>query len=359
MNTIYEISNQERLTNLMTKEEAYVKDFLDNTMIKGVVYPEPHLNSIDIKFENKGHVYYASNFYFPLKEDLTDINNWHILESKIVHGVTETYNAFTCDCGQKVSFKNQPDLIDFCQKLSHPNFITLLLSSLLMNDEGMKRMKNHIQRNRRIKEFQSSYFYLDKLENHQLWSVKEEFKRGIEVRHIEKEEGSFISIYFNLEHQPMNFVLKNVKYELLGAENEGTPFISSSESKVYHEKGSDDMSFCVHCLKDYVDENEEGTNCSVLTNLDIMGWISEVIALNDLGRKAVDFVINANVGDILKYEDILINDESEMKTKTYSIEEMLSAMKNVENTIASNGKVKRNDPCPCGSGEKYKKCCLN
>ncbi|MFM9942071.1 MAG: SEC-C metal-binding domain-containing protein [Hyphomicrobiaceae bacterium] len=23
------------------------------------------------------------------------------------------------------------------------------------------------------------------------------------------------------------------------------------------------------------------------------------------------------------------------------------------------GKTGRNDPCPCGSGQKYKKCCLN
>jgi hypothetical protein len=30
-------------------------------------------------------------------------------------------------------------------------------------------------------------------------------------------------------------------------------------------------------------------------------------------------------------------------------------------TIASNGtpKIRRNDPCPCGSGKKYKKCCMN
>ena len=27
--------------------------------------------------------------------------------------------------------------------------------------------------------------------------------------------------------------------------------------------------------------------------------------------------------------------------------------------INSGPKVKRNDPCPCGSGVKYKKCCLN
>ena len=28
-------------------------------------------------------------------------------------------------------------------------------------------------------------------------------------------------------------------------------------------------------------------------------------------------------------------------------------------TILPNTKVGRNDPCPCGSGKKYKKCCLN
>ncbi|MDD5604257.1 MAG: SEC-C metal-binding domain-containing protein, partial [Eubacteriales bacterium] len=26
-------------------------------------------------------------------------------------------------------------------------------------------------------------------------------------------------------------------------------------------------------------------------------------------------------------------------------------------TLVKNAKVGRNDPCPCGSGKKYKKCC--
>jgi hypothetical protein len=29
-----------------------------------------------------------------------------------------------------------------------------------------------------------------------------------------------------------------------------------------------------------------------------------------------------------------------------------------EATPAANKKVSRNDPCPCGSGKKFKKCCL-
>jgi len=27
--------------------------------------------------------------------------------------------------------------------------------------------------------------------------------------------------------------------------------------------------------------------------------------------------------------------------------------------IMSGNKIGRNDPCPCGSGKKFKKCCLN
>ena len=30
---------------------------------------------------------------------------------------------------------------------------------------------------------------------------------------------------------------------------------------------------------------------------------------------------------------------------------------NVQATIKTETKVKRNDPCPCGSNKKYKKCC--
>ena len=30
-----------------------------------------------------------------------------------------------------------------------------------------------------------------------------------------------------------------------------------------------------------------------------------------------------------------------------------------EVTVHTGPKVGRNDPCPCGSGKKYKKCCLN
>ena len=31
---------------------------------------------------------------------------------------------------------------------------------------------------------------------------------------------------------------------------------------------------------------------------------------------------------------------------------------NKTKTIVKDKKTNRNDPCPCGSGKKYKKCCL-
>ena len=39
-----------------------------------------------------------------------------------------------------------------------------------------------------------------------------------------------------------------------------------------------------------------------------------------------------------------------------SEEQLLAKTPKVE-PIKSDGRVKRNDPCPCGSGKKYKKCC--
>ena len=44
------------------------------------------------------------------------------------------------------------------------------------------------------------------------------------------------------------------------------------------------------------------------------------------------------------FEDI--QDEEDLLAKTVKVE-----------PIKADGKPKRNDPCPCGSGKKYKKCC--
>ncbi len=54
------------------------------------------------------------------------------------------------------------------------------------------------------------------------------------------------------------------------------------------------------------------------------------------------------------------NSESEVSEKSKKdFEKMLRAMKRESHQPAVMKKIGRNDPCPCGSGKKYKFCCLN
>jgi uncharacterized protein YecA (UPF0149 family) len=62
-----------------------------------------------------------------------------------------------------------------------------------------------------------------------------------------------------------------------------------------------------------------------------------------------------------------INDTSEIagwacfrpsETKSREISKPESELIGKPAPLSSSIKVGRNDPCPCGSGKKYKKCCL-
>jgi uncharacterized protein YecA (UPF0149 family) len=68
----------------------------------------------------------------------------------------------------------------------------------------------------------------------------------------------------------------------------------------------------------------------------------EKLYFNMLDAKA-DWLYN-----LPEWEDILSEDKRKSITKEFRISK----------TAVSN-KVGRNDPCPCGSGKKYKKCCGN
>lgn len=50
-----------------------------------------------------------------------------------------------------------------------------------------------------------------------------------------------------------------------------------------------------------------------------------------------------------EWDDILTKEERLEIKKAYAEEHM----------VRNENKIGRNDPCPCGSGKKYKKCCLN
>ena len=48
-----------------------------------------------------------------------------------------------------------------------------------------------------------------------------------------------------------------------------------------------------------------------------------------------------------------LRDEDDVEKATNEVEELIVK----KPVVNSTKKVGRNDPCPCGSGKKYKKCC--
>lgn len=75
---------------------------------------------------------------------------------------------------------------------------------------------------------------------------------------------------------------------------------------------------------------------------------------------------NANVGTIMdginnQNENIDMNksmEEAMPKLDEQTMQRLL-AYQNRKPSIRENKKIGRNDPCPCGSGKKFKNCCMN
>jgi preprotein translocase subunit SecA len=53
----------------------------------------------------------------------------------------------------------------------------------------------------------------------------------------------------------------------------------------------------------------------------------------------------------------LVQKQEQIPVKTNDQEDKRPGKTGGQKTITKNKKVGRNDPCPCGSGKKYKKCC--
>ncbi len=56
-------------------------------------------------------------------------------------------------------------------------------------------------------------------------------------------------------------------------------------------------------------------------------------------------------------EEVVVAEEPKTKVEEFKEEVKIEKVE-LKPTIDSSIKVGRNDPCPCGSGKKYKKCCL-
>jgi uncharacterized protein YchJ len=127
-----------------------------------------------------------------------------------------------------------------------------------------------------------------------------------------------------------------------------------------------DMKYIIydqHCLKPNcsctetylnifsVDESDEKELCVFLINYKKKKWKEEESFFSDMNLNTIKTAVEQQAPDIyerlknrhLKLKAIYANNRKQHYTPKQEI---------------SLPKVGRNDPCPCGSGKKYKKCCL-
>lgn len=79
--------------------------------------------------------------------------------------------------------------------------------------------------------------------------------------------------------------------------------------------------------------------------------------------KFSDSILN-NIRNVQEIKDNLLDYTTQMNDKESNklleeLQERIDVMKEtrVEQVVRNGHKIHRNDPCHCGSGKKYKKCC--
>lgn len=126
-------------------------------------------------------------------------------------------------------------------------------------------------------------------------------------------------------------------------------------AKILTEKPAEDT------VKGYADHF--GVDLMTMTGF-LDGINDSLVKKNDLDTIEEDTVVNLNYDDELLYKnmveakaDWLYNLEQWEPLLTEERRKELYKEQKSSKTVVKGDKVGRNDPCPCGSGKKYKKCC--
>lgn len=96
----------------------------------------------------------------------------------------------------------------------------------------------------------------------------------------------------------------------------------------------------------------DGINTSLETELDLSSLESDSVLASEINWEKLYFnMLDAKAEwlyNIESWAGILSDDRRREIKKEY----------NVSKTVVKGEKIGRNDPCHCGSGKKYKKCCM-
>ncbi len=95
----------------------------------------------------------------------------------------------------------------------------------------------------------------------------------------------------------------------------------------------------------------DGINTSLKSEIDVEALTEESEISIDIDYEKLLFNMHAAKADWLyeleEWEDIFDEEKRKAIRKSYM----------QSKTVVKGEKIGRNDPCPCGSGKKYKKCC--
>ena len=92
------------------------------------------------------------------------------------------------------------------------------------------------------------------------------------------------------------------------------------------------------------------------------GQVDPIISYKKEGFDMFDAMIESIREDTVKLMftiQLRTNQEPKREQVAKPAQEGFGSDGTIQNKPRSVKKVGRNDPCPCGSGKKYKKCCLN
>jgi hypothetical protein len=96
----------------------------------------------------------------------------------------------------------------------------------------------------------------------------------------------------------------------------------------------------------------DGINTSLETEIDLASLESDSVLNSEINWEKLYFnMLDAKAEWLYNIEewDGILNEERRKEIKKEY---------NLTKTVVKGEKIGRNDPCPCGSGKKYKKCCM-
>jgi len=164
-------------------------------------------------------------------------------------------------------------------------------------------------------------------------SLFEQWEKQAYVERTQEEYNKFWGEYLPKEQKIYEYLLEN-KLETL----------EGSLGELSKRFDMDDVAFIGFL---------DGINTSIAKQLDMNSLTSESNITLNIDFEKLYYNMHEAKADWLynlpQWNDVLSEERRAEIKKEYK----------TSRTVVNENKIGRNEPCPCGSGKKYKKCCLN